>query len=85
MPKLENKSYGLTKHETDLLTFTRKHQDAIFSAIISTIASDRLGYTITEYTQFQLKPDMSGVTITETPIESDQPAETEQGAIKEAL
>jgi hypothetical protein len=69
MPEVELPSnareYGLAAPEAELLSYTRQHLDAIFAGVISNVAASRLGYRVTEHTQFRLKNDFSGVIIWE--------------------
>jgi hypothetical protein len=64
--------FGLKKEESELLIFVKAHQDAIFSAILSTIAHDRLAYQVTEQTQFALMDGMTKIRISERP-QADNP------------
>lgn len=67
MPKKTNdtQSFTLKTNESNLLTFTRSHQEAIFSGILSTIAMERLGYNVTERTKFSLNAELTEVTLEE--------------------
>lgn len=71
MPKqtTDPKSFSLKEHETNLLTFTRSHSEAIFSGILSTIAMDRLSYKVTDRTKFQLNGDLTEMSLEELPEE----------------
>lgn len=74
--KPEPKQYSLTVHEANMLRFVNNHQNAIFSGLLSTIAGSRLGYTVTEKTQFNLSGDFSTMTLMELDIpEQAQTAE----------
>lgn len=66
--KPEPKQYSLTVHEANMLRFVNNHQNAIFSGLLSTIAGSRLGYTVTERTQFNLSGDFSTMTLMELDI-----------------
>lgn len=65
------KEYGLTHSESDLLRFIQQHQQAIFASVLSTIARDRLSYSVTERTQFNLTADFKRVQIGELPENSE--------------
>lgn len=73
--KPEPKQYSLTAHEANMLRFVNNHQNAIFSGLLSTIAGSRLGYTVTERTQFQLSPDFSQMTLMELEVPEEAKAE----------
>lgn len=57
--------YALTKGEGNLIAFTQQHIQAIISGILSTIATDRLNYTVTPFTQFEVAPDLMSIRIRE--------------------
>lgn len=61
----EPKTFSLTGQEREELVQMRAHFDSIFSARLSVLANSRLGYNITENTQFTIEPDFSKVTIRE--------------------
>jgi hypothetical protein len=70
----EAKTFSLSEHETNLLSFVQNHQQAIFSGLLSTIAMDRLAVKVTDHTQFELSSDFKKITISEKP---EQTAEEE--------
>lgn len=79
----QSKSFNLRPAESQLLAFTKHHQDAIFSGLLSTIAADRMSYPVTERTQFQLNADMNELTVIELPEPEEDKAQ-EESPIKEA-
>jgi len=80
------KEFDLKKNESALLNFIRDKQQAVFSAVLSSIAIERLGYQVTQNTQFSLTDDLSKLTITEAiqepPTEPDK-TDTENPVITE--
>lgn len=72
--KPEPKQYSLTVHEANMLRFVNNHQNAIFSGLLSTIAGSRLGYTVTERTQFQLSGDFATMTLMELEVPAEAKA-----------
>lgn len=84
-PEAGGPMFGLKKSESELLVFIKTHQDAIFSAVLSTIAGDRLAYHVTENTQFKLSPDFTKVQIGERAPELEGNQSTnDSGAIRAA-
>lgn len=71
-PQPEEKTYSLKGSETNLLRFVQQHQQAVFAALLSNIASERLAYKVSETTQFELNGDMSQMKLREMPL-PDQP------------
>lgn len=61
----EKKTYSLKESETNMLRFVSMHQQAIFASLLSTIATDRLAYHVTEHTQFELSGDFTQIQIKE--------------------
>lgn len=59
------KTYDLKEAETQTITILHRNQQAAFSAVLSLIASERLGYKITDRTQFRLNEDLSTIEISE--------------------
>lgn len=66
-PADDVKTFSLRATETQLLTIIRNNQNAIFSAALSTIAVDRLGYKVTGHTQFELDAELTTVKLRELP------------------
>lgn len=66
-------TFSLSQSERELLIFIRRHLDAVFSAQLSAVASGRMGYRVTENTQFTLSQDFTTIQITER---ADQPPES---------
>lgn len=66
-PNVKVEEYHLKEIETQLLVIVRNNQNAVFSAILSTLAADRLGYKVTERTQFELNPQLDTIKISELP------------------
>jgi len=73
----EPKQYGLTTHESNMLSYVNDHQNAIFSGLLSTIVGSRLGYKVTERTQFQLSGDFKTITVMELSIPEEAKAPVE--------
>lgn len=61
------KTFNLKPIETQLLVIVHNNQQAVFSAILSTFATERLGYAVTERTQFKLNAEMNEIEISEIP------------------
>ena len=59
--------YDLKPIETNLLVMVRDYQQKVFSAIISTIAIDRLGQKVSDRTQFMLNDDLTKMSLRELP------------------
>lgn len=79
MPKTNKPTtHKLEDTDISLLRYTQRHQQAIFSGLLSNIAM-RLGYEVTENTQFQLSAGLDEITITEL---KEQDLGT--GAVKQA-
>lgn len=78
MAKDNLQDYKLSDTDVSLLHYVQRHQQAVFSGLLSNIAM-RLGYTVTENTQFALTPDLSGMKITELAPEPDS-----SNAVKQA-
>lgn len=57
-------THKLNNTDVSLLNYIQRHQQAIFSGVLSNIAM-RLNYKVTENTQFQLSADLTELTITE--------------------
>lgn len=64
-PKTE--SFKLKQVETQVLTIMQNNQQASFAAVLSMLATERLGYPVTARTQFKLDPSFSTIEITEAP------------------
>lgn len=78
---MTKKTYSLKEQDTNLLIFMARQRNdiiqnaqAIMSGVLSSIASDKLGYKVTENTQFKLSDDYKTVEVTEVAPE----ASTEQ-------
>lgn len=56
--------------DSNLLTFTQSHTQAIFSGILSTIAMKN-EYIVTDHTQFKLNEDFTELTVTELEEKSE--------------
>lgn len=84
--KPKGMKFSLKQTETNLIRFIKVHQDAIFSAALSTIAADRLAYHVTENTQFHLDENLQTVTIweKEPAATQDQQVVPENNAIRTA-
>jgi len=82
MTKQEGKEYNLKPSDSNLIMYMRRQCDAIMSGLISNIAMDRLGYTVTEKTQFSLSDDYATITITEA---EDVKADSGVKAAKEGV
>lgn len=89
--KNDFKDFGLTKQETEMIRFMRQQADAQFSALLSYIASSRLGYSITAQTQFKIDPEFTTISIREIPQpgadvtpSQPEPQESSENAIKTA-
>lgn len=61
----EEKQYSLKAAETNLLRYVKQHTEAIFAGILSTIAADRLAYTVTPNTKFELTNDFTMMKLSE--------------------
>lgn len=64
-PKVEK--YRLKQNETQLLVIMRNQQQSLFATMLSFIANERLGYQVTERTQFKLTEDLAEIEISELP------------------
>lgn len=60
-------TFNLKDIETELLKVIITNHNATFSAVLSSIANERLGYKVTANTQFQLTPDLKTINISELP------------------
>lgn len=74
-------TYKLKEHETKLLVFIQQKQQAIFSGILSTIVADRLGFAVTDHTQFKLNAELTEMEISELEPTTQ---EAEESPIQEA-
>lgn len=63
----EPKKFSLKETESQLLSIIRNNNNSTFSASLSAIAIERLGYKVTQRTQFALNEDLTEVTIQELP------------------
>lgn len=70
------KTFSLSADETQMLIYTKQHLDAIFVGIISNIAGKRLGYQVTNSTQFNLSGDLKTMTISESATPGTEQAPT---------
>lgn len=61
----ETKTFGLSASETSLLQYVQQQQNAVFAALLSSIAGGRLGYRVTERTQFRLLDGMTRMEMSE--------------------
>lgn len=66
--------FKISEADRNLILFVQSHHQTIMSGLISTIAK-RLDYNVTEYTQFELSPDASQITITELDPEPNESTE----------
>lgn len=82
MSDQEKQTHKLADTDISLLRYVTRHQQAVFSGLLSNLAM-RLGYKVTENTQFTLSQDMSELNITELP-ELEDPKTKDSGAIKTA-
>lgn len=62
-----SQKFNLKETESRLLLIVHNNQQAVFSAILASIAVDRLGYNITPQTQFKLDDKLSTIEIEEIP------------------
>jgi hypothetical protein len=65
--EIKGQEFNLKPTETQLLVITQNNQQAVFAAILSQIAVDRLGYQVTDRTQFKLSPALDKMEIGELP------------------
>jgi hypothetical protein len=61
------KQYELTEYETNLLIFVNNHLQAIFSGILSTIASSRLSIKVTDHMEFKIGGDYKTLSVRDIP------------------
>lgn len=57
-------THKLDNEDINLLRYIQRHQQAVFSGVLSNVAM-RLGYKVTENTQFTLSAELDEMTITE--------------------
>jgi hypothetical protein len=80
----DSKQYSLKDIETQLLNVFQQQQSVMLSNLLSFIAIERLAYTVTANTRFQLDPEFKKMTINEVePAVAEQPKQ-ELGVIDEA-
>ena len=72
-------AHTLSNTDVSLLGYVQRHQQAIYSGLLSNVAM-RLGYEVTENTQFTLSADLTELTITELAPD----ATTSTDAVKQA-
>lgn len=75
------KQYSLKPVETQMLQIMQQQHSALLSNFLSFIGMERLAINITPNTRFDISPDMTEITITET--EPEQP--TEDAGIVESV
>lgn len=68
------KTFSLRRQETEKIALLRQHLDAIYSIEISTIAADRLAYSVTPNTQFRIAADLTSLQIWEKPTAINEQA-----------
>lgn len=75
-----SKQFGLSVPESQLLVMIQQNTNAIMSAALSFISSDRLGYKVTPRTQFNLDQNFQRLTISEAPAEAQQGQQAQEPA-----
>lgn len=82
----KEQSFNLKLTETQTLVITQNNHQSTFAALLSMIAIERLGYKVTERTQFRLNPEMTEVVIAELPVDVPTvPADTTEKPGKPAV
>lgn len=80
----QGKTYSLTHQEAQLIKMVQGHTNAIMSMLVTHIASSRLGYPVTDRTNFNLTDDFKSLTIQEMPTMPRTPGPSESGAVQQA-
>lgn len=60
-------TFNLKDVETQTLMILQTSHQRSFAATLSLLAQERMGYKVTERTQFKLNPDMTEIEISEIP------------------
>lgn len=87
LAKDDSKTFSLDKTESSLLIYVSQQHAAVFAALLSNIAGGRLGYRVTENTQFRLLDGMTKMEMSEREPGADGPQEQsseDRGAIRTA-
>jgi len=58
------KTYSISQAQQGLLTFVQRHQQVIFASLLSDMAY-RMGYKVTENTQFEISDDWKELKVIE--------------------
>lgn len=61
------KVFNLKEAESQTLLILQQSHQRSFAALLSMISQERMGYKVTERTQFKLNPDFTEIEITELP------------------
>lgn len=64
-------NYSLKEAETNTLNIIQQSHQRNFAATLSLIAQERMGYKVTERTQFKLNPELTEIEISE--LDEDVP------------
>lgn len=81
----DSKTFSLKQAETQTLVVMQNSHQQAFAALLSMIAVERLGYHVTEKTQFKLNPELSEIEITEivdVPTTKPDKPEEKSGAVE---
>lgn len=82
-PKVQ--TFSLKETETQTLNILQQGHQRSFAATLSLLAQERMGYKVTELTQFKLNPDFTEIEISELPedVPTTKPNEApKNGAVK---
>lgn len=65
----KGQQFNLKPVETQTLVILRNNQQGAFAAVLSMLATERMGYNVTERTQFVLNAELTSMEISELPVD----------------
>ncbi len=82
--KTKVQTFGLKEAESQTLMILQQDHQRTFAAVLSLLAQERMGYKVTQYTQFNLNAEYTEIEISELPptAPTDQkPDEPKSGVV----
>jgi hypothetical protein len=78
-PEIKGHEFNLKPNETQTLVISQQNHQSTFAALLSMIAVERLGYNVTQNTQFKLNAELTKMELTELPPVPQAQVQTEEG------